>query len=450
MPPQTTDLSDLVAAIYHYFDATPNDGSVIESAISFLDALASSNDLERIRPHLYSGCGVDLLNFRHLVFHELLNRDRSSSEASGLPSWYFRYVFAYGQFLLALARLTKDEDAYIQFELNYNDFIQELAIYPSARSILCALYDLRGLDFFLWHHMERETSALSDDALFNNASYLPPVLSLEGREEEAALVRKEIDDRRHRLTEIGKKFSSLNEERSVEAIDFLRIRAERFWNDYFRSEVWARLTADSRAELVDAFVAEYFLKKGVLRNWSQVILSLCKVFERELALTLFFPHIAEIRCATFCEPSNTIKSEHKRIQSRRFTVDALQKCAAEPVHSPTLGQLVFMARFFEDPVMDSCTGLFWDIRKKICSIQPDYPDRLRTLIRCIEEKHQTEREGPDLTELRNASAHPGRESDYEWKEHAEWLKKLLGKPPKRLLHLTTVSLREYAQKEGRQ
>lgn len=444
------DLPEYLAVIYRYFGARPNDGTVIESAIVLLDSLARSNDLECIRPYLYSDGPVNLLHFRYLVLHEFSTRDRAERCVSDIPSWYFRYVSAYGEFLLALARITKDEDPFIQFELNYNDFIQELALNPTSRPTLCALYDLRGLDFFLWHHMERETSALSDDALFNNASYLPAVLSLQGREEEAALVRKEIDDRRNRFKGIRKEFAPLTEEESAGAIDFLRVRAERFWNDYFQFQLWPELTADSRAELVDAFVAEYFLQKGVLRNWSQVILSLCKVVERELALTLFFPHLAEIRSATFHEPPKMTKSDQKRIQSRRFTVDALQKCAAEPVHSPTLGQLVFVARFFEDTIMDSCTGLFSDIRKKIYLTQPDYSEVLHTLIRCIEEKHQPELPGPNLTELRNASAHPGRERDYEWKEHAQWLKEMLGKPPRTLLYLTVVKLREYARQESGQ
>jgi len=91
--------------------------------------------------------------------------------------------------------------------------------------------------------------------------------------------------------------------------------------------------------------------------------------------------------------------------------------------------------------MDECTDLFKDIRSKLWATSPDYGKKIKTLLKYLEDRNVTNGERPDINELRNASAHPGKEKEYDWNQHSVWLKTALGEPPKKILHLIVVDLR---------
>jgi len=64
-----------------------------------------------------------------------------------------------------------------------------------------------------------------------------------------------------------------------------------------------------------------------------------------------------------------------------------------------------------------------------------FTDMVGRMVELCEEAHEVNGEHPTVTELRNASAHPGREADFTWPQYVGWLKDFLGKPPREALRL---------------
>jgi len=215
----------------------------------------------------------------------------------------------------------------------------------------------------------------------------------------------------------------------------IRLVGERFWIEYISPNAWMNIEATSRQELRDAFVTEVMLKKGVLRGWSQVVLSLCKVIEREMGNVLFTKWINLIQESQFSIPSDASKRLRNRIQSREVAFNTLKSCATPPIHPPTLGQMVFISKFWNDEVMNKCTPLFTTINDKATLSCPNFVQTIQELTQFLDDTHQYNHENPTLVDLRNASAHPGREVDFTWNKHIPWLKALLGKPPKEALRV---------------
>ena len=428
-------IEEIIAPFYTFFNLEIDDDSIIEKIISYLAFLIESKDYEIIKSHLYPDSLFYTFNLSWVIRHEI------RKVKDPFDSWYPKWVVTYGKFLLELAKLSREEDSYIQQELNYNDFIQELGIFPEGQKILFELYNLRGLDFFLFHFAGRETTALEDDGLFNNVQFLSRSLMSIGRSEEAKHLATELKKRKKLLVEIRKDFLPINQESNLNTIELLRVFAERFWLESLDAGIWQHLESQSKKDLIDSFVEEEFSKRGILQNGRQAVLSFCRVIERELAHILFYPWLDEIRIASFKASSNLSKVKSKSIPPREQTFRILKKGVKGELKPPTLGQLLFIGKFFDDNIMDSCTDLFTNVRKKTNLISPDYGKKIILLIKSLEDRYSVNSENPNIIELRNAAAHPGHETKYMWSSYLTWIKDCFIKPPKKMLHLLAIELK---------
>ncbi len=437
-------LDDLVRGAYYYFGLPPGDRRLFSVILENLRKLASAQSTETFAPFIsdqeHPAC---LWRLKWPLIYCLREKHILALQEGGVfTPEYTSWVEAYGGALVALARLTKDYDPWIQQVLNYEDFLfYELQHTDGGKRIVCELYDRRGIDFFLVHYMGGPTTAVSDSALFASARIVPKCLAFVGREEEACVASREIDEREMSLKEILTEYSPPHALSLPVTLDCLRLLAERFWVDYLCSSLWAHCSDVSRQDLIDAFIAEYMLQKGVLRGWSQVVLSLCKVIEREMASVFFSPWVALIESASFAPPEGLSQSQAKRAQSRQVTFQVLQACTKKPSHSPTLGQLLFVAKFWRDDVMDQCTDLLRQMREEAERCEASFTSMVGRMVELCEEAHQVDGVHPTVTDLRNAAAHPGRETDYTWPEYVVWLKDFLGKPPREALRLL-IQMRE--------
>ena len=425
----------------------------MDKASEYLEELVSSGDLEKMRSYLWIDPILNVGTVKSAVFYGSKNLKRfylleaktgkEYSDMVELPTPYGRWIATQGRLILEILKRTKEEDAAIQHWLNYEDFILDLSLTQTGCKIISEIYDLRGLDFFLFHYVGGVTSAVKDKALFDNAKKIPIALKRVARTEEAIQVEKDIKNRLKGFTRISNQFGPI--EQTQNETDFvlekLRLKAERFWNNYLSPDVWKALHNDSRADLMDAFISEIFLENGILHGWSIVILSLCRVIEREMGISLFTPWIGIIRKSSFSEPLNTSSSKRKKIRIRRITYEMLKKCATDPIHPPSLGQLIFVAKFWHDPIMDECTDLFKNVRTIIEKYCPNSTRAMKNITRLLEEKYSIGDELASVIELRNAAAHPGRESSFSWAKYLGWLKRSIGKPPKYILRSLIFDLR---------
>jgi hypothetical protein len=449
------NIKDKIAPVYKYFNLKIGDKRIIEKASEYLEELASSGDLEKMRSYLW----IDpILNvgMSFAVFYAGLDNLYLSEAKIGeketdiveLPTSYGRWIAAQGHLILEILKRTKEEDADIQHWLIYEDFILELSRTQTGCKIISEIYDLRGLDFFLFLYMGSmggETSAIKDSLLFElTEEAVPLALRRMARFEEADQVEKDIEDRKKGLIEISHQFGPIEQgQNEIDfALDRLRVEGERFWNSYLSPDVWKALHTDSQTDLIDAFVSEYLLKRGVMKSWSNLFLNLCKVIEREMSISLFEPWIDIIRESSFLE------SKHPNISKMKKTFDILKKCSAEPVQPPTLGQFVFILEFWNDPSMDERTDLFKKIRTTLEKYHPDSNKSIENLARALEEEYSSGGKSANIVKLRNASAHPGREGYFTWSEYLTWLKAAIGQPPKYILRTLIFDLRIPLEKNG--
>jgi hypothetical protein len=444
MNTRTIILDDLADDARRRLGLLPGDPELFRTLLDFMRRIARSTSLEQIIPHLHNEDDpLCVWRLKWPFIYCLREGYVSAFDASGKYSVeYADWVEAFGYILLKIAKLTKQYDPWIQHILNFEDFLyHELQHVTGGQRVVCEFYDIRGIDFFLVHYFGGQTTAVSDTALFESSRIVPKCLRATGREEEAGLVEREIDEREKRLREIATEYSPPHAVSLAGTLDRLRLLAERFWVDYLSSEVWALCCDTSRQDLVDAFVAEYMLQNGVLKGWSQAVLSLCKVIEREMASVFFLPWIGHIGSASFDMPENLSHSQTKRAQSRQITFQVLQSCSRQPSHPPTLGQLLFVGKFWCDSVMDQCTNLFREMRETADRSASGFSNTVAQFVKLCEETHEVDGEHPTVMELRNAAAHPGRESDFTWPEYVGWLKEFLGKPPREALRLL-IQMRE--------
>jgi len=447
------NIKDIVAPVYKYFNLNIGDEQIMDKASEYLEELAFSDNLEKMRSYLWRDLLLNVGNMKLAVIYGSKNLDRfqlleartgkEDSDRVELPTTYGRWIAAQGRLILEILKRTKEEDAVIQHWLNYEDFILELSLTETGCKVISEIYDLRGLDFFLFHYVGGETSAIKDKALFDNAKKIPIALRRMARMEEATQVEKDIESRLKGLIKISNQFGPREQTQSETdfVLEKLKLKAERFWNDYLSPDVWKALHNDSRTDLIDAFISEIFLKNGILYGWSIVVLSLCKVIEREMSLSLFWPWIDIIRKSSFSEPLNATSSKIKKIQTRKITFEMLKKCATEPIQPPTIGQLIFIAKFWNDSIMDECTNLFKDIRTNLEKYCDDSTKSIEKLVLALEEKHSPDGESANIVDLRNASAHPGREGSFTWSKYLTWLKTTIGQPPEYILRVLIFKLR---------
>jgi hypothetical protein len=335
MNTKTIILDDLADDARRRLGLLPNDPELFRTLLDFMRRIARSTSLEQITPHLHNEDDpLCVWRLKWPFIYCLREGYVSAFDASGKYSVeYADWVEAFGYILLKIAKLTKQYDPWIQHILNFEDFLfHELQHVTGGQRVVCEFYDLRGIDFFLVHYFGGPTTAVSDTALFESARLVPKCLRASGREEEAGLVEREINDREKRLREIVTEYSPPHAVSLSGTLDGLRLLAERFWVDYLSSEVWTLCCDTSRQDLVDAFVAEYMLQNGVLKGWSQAVLSLCKVIEREMASVFFLPWIEHIGAACFDIPKNLSRSQTKRAQSRQITFQVLQSCSRQPLY----------------------------------------------------------------------------------------------------------------------
>jgi len=414
-----------------------HDKNLFDKTIEYYRQLAKESSFEIIEAELDRNDSIIFRRF--LVFAYLCKISGIQKVDIDLERW--TNVFC--DLIFKIVESTKKYDPTIQNILSYDNMLaHEIQYSKYATMIMCKIYDLRGIDFFLFHYAKGEEIAASEDSwLFSTANFLVKFLAQNDRIEESLYVEKELSQRQRGLVEINNIFSSPVKKSPKSSLELLRLQAERFWIEYLNEETWKFLSSMSKSDLIDSFVTEHLLKYAVLRQWSQLVLSLCKVVEREMAQVLFSPWINIIRQSRFEVPDGISKSKTKRVISRKYTFETLMKCATDSVHPPTLGQLIFVARFWEDPIMDECTDLFKDIRSKLWTTSPDYGRKIKTLLKYLEDRNVINGERPNINELRNASAHPGKEKEYDWNQHSVWLKTALGEPPKKILHLIVVDLR---------
>ncbi|WP_147431056.1 hypothetical protein [Thiocapsa rosea] len=249
------------------------------------------------------------------------------------------------------------------------------------------------------------------------------------------MVERELGERKERLAAIRRDFKGPEYDPSAHLIARIRIAGERFWSEYLTAEVWTKVDRQSSSELVDAFSTEYLLKQEVLSTWSTVALALCKVVERETARAICTPWKEHFQRAAWKTPQAESETARKRIESRLMTFKTLQSCSSDNGHSPTLGQLVFIAKFWNDPMMDRCTDLFKNIRSRVNRASPDFSDRVAKLARVLEQPLKTDGAALTIPEVRNRSAHPREDEDVDWTSFIDQIRETLGKPPVELLKL---------------
>jgi hypothetical protein len=149
--------------------------------------------------------------------------------------------------LTAIARRTREDDGIIQHLVNYEDFHIEVLPFHFGPSFIIGLYELRGLDFFLFHYMGGETSAHEDRALFDHAESVIKSLIKLGRTIEAKSLERELELRKGRLIEIQRNFQGPEYDPSTNLLARIRIAGERFWSDYLTPAVWTRVNSQSVA-----------------------------------------------------------------------------------------------------------------------------------------------------------------------------------------------------------
>ena len=218
----------------------------------------------------------------------------------------------------------------------------------------------------------------------------------------------------------------------------IRIISERFWSDYLTPDIWLNVDKQSAAELVDAFSTEYLLKHEILSTWSTVALALCKVVERETARAIFTPWKQCFRDAVWIEPQAASEKARKRLESRLMTFKTLQSCSTGKGHSPTLGQLLFVAKFWNDPLMDQCTRVFANIRNQTKLSSPKFTVQVARLAYVLEQPLTPNGITMTIPDARNRCAHPREDEAIGWGAFIQSLKEMLGKPPAELLKLVVT------------
>lgn len=420
-------MAEIIKPVLARYGRAPNDSAIRGDILSDLRAAISSGDLDLLRCFLSQEESFWIGHLQWAYFQRF--------EGIGPLDGYEDWARTKCDLLSAIARRTREDDGIIQHLVNYEDFHVEIFPFPFGPSFIVELYELRGLDFFLFHYMGGETSAHEDRALFDHAESVIKSLTKLGRTIEAKSVERELEARKERLIEIQRDFRGPQYDPSTNLLARIRIAGERFWSDYLMPTVWTGVDTQSATELVDAFSTEYLLKQEVLSTWSTVALALCKVIEREAARAIFTPWKQHFRTAVWTPPEAASKKALKRLESRLMTFKTLQTCSSDKGHSPTLGQLVFVAKFWNDPLMDQCTDLFKNIRAHANRISPDFSQRVAKLAEAVQQPLTIDGAAMTIADARNRSAHPREDEDVDWALFIHHLKEALGRPPPQLLKL---------------
>ncbi|MBM3396617.1 MAG: hypothetical protein FJY37_18710 [Betaproteobacteria bacterium] len=166
----------------------PNDPEVREDILRELHAAVGSGDLLQQRKFLSDNQAWWIGNLQWAFFQQFPNQE----PLDRCGDW----VKAKCSLLLAVLRATSEDDYVIQHILNYEDFAIEVMPFEGGPGFVCAVFELRGLDFFLFHYMGGETDAHRDPALFDGAKRVATALEILGRKAESDHVVSEIETRR--------------------------------------------------------------------------------------------------------------------------------------------------------------------------------------------------------------------------------------------------------------
>jgi hypothetical protein len=118
----------------------------------------------------------------------------------------------------------------------------------------------------------------------------------------------------------------------------------------------------------------------------------------------------------------------------------LKSVAMKPTVAPTLGQLVFISKFWNDKLMDSLTDMFIRIRREAGLRLPNVDEYVKQVGTILTEPVVDVGERKSISEIRNSAAHPRSDGDLDWEYFSAYLRGVLGCPPKTLLRLLCVQM----------
>ena len=340
---------------------------------------------------------------------------------------------AEGALLLKALRVTRNYDHIIQYMLNMEDFALEIMNEPEVGvDFIIGVYESRGLDFFLCSRIF-DTDANKDSTLFEGAETVVTALRTACRNAEAEQVERKLASIRSKLMAIEKDFVGPDYDPSSNLMEKMKIASEKFWADYLTTEVWSRLLSESRLNLTDAYSYDYLLRNNIFSDWTHVSFAFCKVAEREVARVIYHPWRRMFSEAEWSMPRECSKTQEKKYATRIQTLMLLKKLAGSPI-APTLGQLGYIARFWHDQKMDELTELFRNIRNEL-AIKVRNADELVAAIAQTLNEPLVSGGTHTLVDVRNNADHPSADDGVDWVKYTIELKRTLGEPPRRLLHL---------------
>jgi hypothetical protein len=426
---------EILKPVFDYFKLEYGDNSVITKLVHLLNDISNNDLFEQAVDLIQYGKPFDFFATQNLyTFIQDITSIEQIIQDQLIDSELTIYNNSLANFSNYILSKTRDYDEIIKYFLTYSDLLYYLKLSSSGKKILIDIYFKRGIDFFLTYNISGNQYKASEyPHYFHYSEYISEALLQCKRFEESEYVRNEIEKRKLGLKEISDSFSPDNPDKSFEA---LRLHSERFWFDYLGEDVFSKLKNESKNELIDSIVTEVLIEKRVLTNFSQVALAFCKVIERELNESLFQPYIEEYRNCTFriTEP-NISKNQRNKIEVRLNTINVIKKCVKSG-QQLTFGQIVFLLRFWNDPLINDYSDLFLLIKQRISNFA-DITQAIDNLIGYFELNDI----GLTLTDIRNSSAHPTTDKDINWSECVKWIKQMLGEPPKEILKRIVINLR---------
>lgn len=429
------DSKEIAKPVFDYFKLEYGDNSLITSIINLLNDISTNDSFDQAVDLIQFGKPFDFFVTQNLYAfiqdNTLIEKIVQDQVVDSELTVYNNSLATFCNYVLSK---TRDYDEIIKYYLTYNNLLYYLKLSSSGKKIIIDIYFKRGLDFFLTYNVGgNQYKATYYPHYFDFSEYICEALSHLKRFEESEYVSNEIEKRKLGLKEISNSFSPDNPDKSFEA---LRLHSERFWFDYLGDEVFSKLKNESKNELIDSVVTEHLIEKRVLTNFSQVALAFCKVIERELNESLYNPYIEEYKNCTFriIEP-NIPKIQRSKIEFRLNTVSVIKKCV-KGGHQLTFGQVVFLLRFWNDPIINDYSDLFLLIKQRTSNF-----DKITKAIDKLIGYFELNDIGLTFVDIRNSSAHPTIDKDINWTACVKWIKQMLGEPPKEILKRIVINLR---------
>lgn len=430
-------LVELMAPVYKQFNLELGYPKIIQKISDYLFGLIKISTWQELEHELFEN---EVLFFENLwktvhstdVKKEIISAFDKDDQYNYLDkdTDYVNFIKAYSKCIEIICLHTKERDPWIQYWLIAEQMIEEIALTKAGRQSIAKIYSKRGIDYFLYY-------PYGGGKVINfwKADLVVECLKREGQIEEAKMVKSEIENKKNIVEIIGLE-ASYAEGHEGFSFENLRLAGEKFWVEYFGLDIWSDLEKESKNNLIDSFITEFLLRKKVLSGWDQVVLAMCKCVERELVQKFFIP-CCKSATIDYKSPNKIIsKSLAKKYESRRKTLDFTQQYLKKPDRPLSLGQIQFFLNYWNDPIMDEMTSFFRLLRNQT-KCESSFISEASALLR---ERFLGQAKEPCIIDLRNASAHPGKESCFVWENYISWLKELLGKPPRRIMWLITQKL----------